>query len=184
MYQIKPTTETITEHTPRNTKKLIFVLVFVFLGLCFIVAGAYSYLSNRNDGANQIENWKTYENKKYGFEIEYPDSWTYSGDNNQILLFRKDYSEVSSSAITISKDSVESVQKTVKDGVDDFLKNSISEKVIYFAGIKASYIGYGTAIGGSSGNIIFEKGGNTFWIEYNDYIAEDQKVISTFKFTN
>lgn len=91
-------------------KKTIFFVVVLILVL--LIAGSFWYLQSQKHNEQLIEvfeggqeknetgkidisNWRVYQNKKFGFEIKYPENWqmaeSYSGDSIVIAFAPEEY---------------------------------------------------------------------------------------------
>jgi hypothetical protein len=178
---------------PTENKKYHILFSLLMLLICTAVVGIVYFntigrkveVPQELQGQNtpdQFANWQTYRSELYGFEIRYPSNWYVTEREDGIGVHEMNKVERSSIWISVTTDSLDNVEAEILSTVDDFLKAHINYGELIFADTKALHIDHGTAIGGGERHIIFARNDQTFHIQFDHTIPEDQAIVSTFKF--
>jgi hypothetical protein len=71
----------------KNSKKtMIFIIIIIFIAICILLFIKKLYFTSNEEllnkqtdqlinESNETDNWQTYENNKYGYEVKYPENW-------------------------------------------------------------------------------------------------------------
>ncbi len=173
-----------------NLVKIIIVLIIF---ICFILGVAVEYLATKprsesvvlqpteEESEIDISEWETYNNKKYGFELRYPQNWFIDekkGDEIlnpyfnllEIKLSKKELSEYTSPSISINI-----VNENFVLGTRDWENFKIGQ-----------INGFITCYKESGCEIIFESNNNqSFYMVTENNPLRDKitnQILSTFKF--
>ncbi|MFA5368733.1 MAG: PsbP-related protein [Candidatus Paceibacterota bacterium] len=177
----------------KNQKGVSNILVIGLVILALIIAGGigYYFLSQEKESLNQNKEnlidinsadageWNTYTDKEHGFEIKYPNSWTFSEllVNNSENIFSINFYE--------EKDNEKSVRVSISkadQSIYDFAlraKKVTKTKKLLIDSYPAVLLGKEGALGGSL-NIFSD--GKIFKIDcHEEALNEWQNMFPTFK---
>ncbi len=54
---------------------ILFVVVILLIAGFFVYQGGLKLENIQTQSSNQVSDWQTYQNKKYGYQINYPKNW-------------------------------------------------------------------------------------------------------------
>lgn len=183
------------------SKKIIISIVAVII-LTLIGGGVWYWqksetvnppvTENENPKSETIntDDWQTYRNEEYGFEVKYPSTWLLNNTQSSIYIkYKKDWEfgmkeGFSAFGVSIIK---ENLQEFIKSYDSDFLDGEpltriIKEEKYDLEGIPATKLTSNNAEG-VNGNFIFVKyNKNNYLITFNENEKRHKEILSTFKF--
>jgi uncharacterized protein YxeA len=149
-----------------------------------------STIENQKSEIINTNDWLTYHNEEYGFEVKYPNTWLLNNTQSGIYIkYQKDWEfgmkeGFSAFGVSIIK---ENLQEFIKSYDADFLDGEPLTKIIKeekydLEGIPATKLTSNNAEG-INGNFIFVKyNKNNYLITFNENEKRHKEILSTFKF--
>lgn len=194
----------------KNKQKGFIIPLIIVIVALLVVSGVYIYVNKKVESptvsntvspqSNQTapivatsdksltDNWKTYKNDIYGFEVQYPSNGFLTGDNYR---FSKDINDY---VVEIRIPSPQSfmIEVTSQKNLSDFSKSSVAlakqnggiTSNISVAGVPAIKIVNKYQSGDEYRSVLFVKNGNGYYINLiGPGFDDSEKMLKTFKFT-
>ncbi|OGM23145.1 hypothetical protein A2961_02085 [Candidatus Woesebacteria bacterium RIFCSPLOWO2_01_FULL_39_21] len=181
----------------KNSKGVAEIFIIVILSL--LIVGGIGYYAYKNAQIRPVpttfptptvdvtENWKTYKNEKYGFQVNYPTDWIYKEKKEEDLAKSKKTSiiqfspglvfNINPGVFSIQLHEIEA-DLTLREFIDTFICqtspegsncSNISEDINGFStknGLAANKIEYHPKLQFAE-SLVFKKGGTFFELEIN-----------------
>jgi hypothetical protein len=186
----------------KEVSTLVGIIIIIVVAVV-LFGGVFAYqqyliqksnIKNQNENVksqNGTEEWKTYANNEYGFELKYPNNWTFynpSSDQKAFIigLYGDPINGSASMIITVSQRSGKILAGWISENHYIFIKN------INIDGINGVIVSPAIVFNDANYyNAIFPKGDYMYDISASSDISENpqkiinflEQIVSTFKFT-
>lgn len=218
------------DSAPKNSSLLIPVIITVILTAIIVGGGIYWWANQKQTKLNneisslrtqidqlkqgsvptptpkdETDSWRTYQNKKYGFEVRYPLSWFFIDCNSSYIGFSYSQSNLPACFtdqnqphinIKVTEGSTVGIEKYIEDAqhsIDNYSKALITVNdnisATKFTGLVKSEEGPGPTGGLQTIKVLFSHNNNIYQVYYygldnKDYSQIFDQILSAFKFTN
>jgi hypothetical protein len=191
-----------------SSSKVIWIIVFSAFITTLVVGGTVYFwhrsviqsfeqsseteISNLRNWVKELRaDWKTYNNGKLGFSIDYPGSWEIKESNgNRVDIFYPEWRQVpeGGGSVVISVE-----DKTLEQFINDYNSSDIasdgtalskifSRENYTLNGISGYKLVGTTAIGLDQSFIFISHNNKSYIVSFNDYDDAHLAIIRTFKF--
>lgn len=187
------------------------IVLTVIITAVIVGCGVYYWQNSKTslpaptESADEIASQRTYQNKKYGFEVKYPLSWFFVDCDSSYIGFSYSQSKLPICFtdqnqphinIKVTEGSTVGIEKYIEDtqhSIDNYSKAMITINgnisATKFTGLVKSEEGPGPTGGLQTIQVLFSRNNNIYQVYYygldnKDYTQIFDQILSTFKFTN